>query len=151
MSFELDISDVLRAGEEYAAGVETFLGDLPNVMRKGMMVGRAAARSEAPYKTGALFNSIGYGVGGGGNKVTGRLVALIDYARWVVEGTQPHDIEAHGNALRFDVGGTVFFRKRVHHPGTHPNDFMGRAMLPIEVTLETEVQASWHRALPRFT
>jgi hypothetical protein len=50
-----------------------------------------------------------------------------DYFRYVVEGTRPHDIVAHGRALAFTWNGRRVFFARVHHPGTKPNDFIGRA------------------------
>jgi hypothetical protein len=34
---------------------------------------------------------------------------------------------ATGKVLMFNVGGTTFFRRKVHHRGTRPNKFAGRA------------------------
>ncbi|MET9818342.1 hypothetical protein [Streptomyces sp. NPDC006355] len=48
---------------------------------------------------------------------------------YVLDGTPPHIIRARrAKYLRFEVGGQVLFRKMVRHPGTDPNDFMGRAL-----------------------
>lgn len=48
---------------------------------------------------------------------------------YVLDGTRPHIIRARrAKYLRFEVGGQVMFRKMVRHPGTDPNDFMGRAL-----------------------
>jgi hypothetical protein len=49
-------------------------------------------------------------------------------AQFLENGTQPHEIWAHGGGmLRFEVAGTVFFRRMVHHPGTAPRPFMQQA------------------------
>jgi hypothetical protein len=48
---------------------------------------------------------------------------------YVLDGTRPHIIRPRrAKALRFEVGGGVVFAKRVRHPGTRANDFMGRAL-----------------------
>jgi hypothetical protein len=48
---------------------------------------------------------------------------------YVLDGTRPHLIRARrAKFLRFEVGGQVLYRKVVRHPGTDPNDFMGRAL-----------------------
>ena len=48
---------------------------------------------------------------------------------YVVRGTRPHVIIAHGKALKFKGhGGRTVFRKRVNHPGNKPNNFMERAV-----------------------
>lgn len=61
----------------------------------------------------------------------GPLTALVGvgreapYARFVNDGTQPHEIVARkAKALHFFVGGQEFFRKRVHHPGITARKFM---------------------------
>ncbi|WP_405759431.1 hypothetical protein OG234_13145 [Streptomyces sp. NBC_01420] len=49
--------------------------------------------------------------------------------RFVLDGTRPHVIvPRRAKALRFTVGGDVVFARRVRHPGTRPNDFLGRAL-----------------------
>jgi hypothetical protein len=48
---------------------------------------------------------------------------------YVLEGTRPHIIRRHrAKALRFEVDGRVVFASVVHHPGTRPNNFLGRAL-----------------------
>lgn len=49
-------------------------------------------------------------------------------AQFLENGTQAHEIWAHaGGMLRFEIAGTVFFRRMVHHPGTVPRPFMQQA------------------------
>jgi hypothetical protein len=46
-------------------------------------------------------------------------------SRFLEAGTRPHEIRAtNARALRFEIAGTVFFRKMVRHPGTAPRPFM---------------------------
>lgn len=56
----------------------------------------------------------------------------------VLKGTRPHPIRPRREKsrrnprrramLRFEIGGEVFYRREVFHPGTTANDFMGRAL-----------------------
>lgn len=49
--------------------------------------------------------------------------------RFVLDGTRPHIIvPRRAKALRFIVGGDVVFTRRVRHPGTRANNFLGRAL-----------------------
>lgn len=49
------------------------------------------------------------------------------YAQIVSGGSRPHIIQArHAKALRFVVAGRTVYTRRVHHPGTRPNDYLTR-------------------------
>lgn len=49
----------------------------------------------------------------------------VRYALFMEEGTAPHDIVAqNGKALKFSMGGSTLFRRKVHHPGTAPRHFV---------------------------
>jgi hypothetical protein len=49
--------------------------------------------------------------------------------QYVIYGTRPHIIRPRrARALRFRVGGRTVYAAYVHHPGTRPNDFLGRAL-----------------------
>lgn len=49
-------------------------------------------------------------------------------AVFLTKGTRPHIIvPRRATALRFSINGQEVFSKFVNHPGTAPNDFMGRA------------------------
>ncbi|MGC0418412.1 hypothetical protein [Embleya sp. AB8] len=58
-------------------------------------------------------------------------VVLCDHPAtlYVLNGTRPHIIRPRrAKALRFAVGGRIVFAQVVHHPGTRPNNFLGRAL-----------------------
>lgn len=99
---------------------------------------QAAARGQAPRKTGCLQDSIVKRVEE--NALTGFQVRIVSdttpcspsrtsYSYYVHEGTQPHVIEARdGGTLSFwwangPDGAGQYFMKRVQHPGTRPNRF----------------------------
>lgn len=80
-------------------------------------------RAVAPIDTGALESSID-------RRRTGNLSQVIEageeYARYVIEGTSPHEIT--GNPLAFEIDGRMIFTRRVQHPGTDPNPFPETAL-----------------------
>lgn len=74
--------------------------------------------------------------------------ASAPHARFVEFGTKPHIIEARrGKTLRFVAAGGIFFRKRVHHPGTKPTHFMQTASDAGEHALERMIEEAINRAL----
>lgn len=95
------------------------------------------ARREAPSRTGRLRASI---VARRAQDVSGRFVsgwevsATAPYAAFVHQGTRPHVIlPRRRQFLRFQVGGTFVFARRVQHPGTRPRPFLmdaARAVIP---------------------
>lgn len=69
------------------------------------------------------------------NALTGVTVTFVSsapYAKYVLRGTPPHIIEARkAKALAWEGGeGHMIFAKRVNHPGTKPNPFPRRALMP---------------------
>ena len=54
--------------------------------------------------------------------------SVAPYANWVHAGTRPHVISAsRKKVLRWTNGSSFAFAKRVHHPGTKPDEFLYRA------------------------
>ena len=98
-------------------------------------------QSAAPVRTGGLRKSVKYR----SNVLASRAVmtfTAIDYARFVIDGTAPHEIRPRNKQALFWQGAdhpvTV-----VHHPGTRPNDFVRRAIEP----LRPEIQAAMNAAV----
>lgn len=55
--------------------------------------------------------------------VVGPMGRTAFYREWVARGTKPHEIRAKAGTMRIGSG----FARVVHHPGSKPNDFIGRA------------------------
>lgn len=101
------------------------------------ITGRTALKAKAPVgkgpNAGRLRDSIRYqrttAVGRG---ITVSFTAHTPYAGFVIGGTRPHRIEARAAKALHWVGphGDVF-RRSVWHPGTRPNPFPRKAMLPL--------------------
>ena len=84
-------------------------------------------KKEAPYDQGRLKRSIRvdtrtydkYSI------ITGYWdEGVAPHGIYVLAGTKPHDIYAKGRALKTPYGPY----KHVKHPGTKPNDFLGRGL-----------------------
>jgi hypothetical protein len=100
-----------------------------------------ALREAAPQRTGELRKSVR-----GERAVAGASAVLtftaVDYARYVIDGTRPHEIRPrHAQALFWP--GAQHPVAVVHHPGTRPNDFVARALEP----LTPEIQAAMDEAI----
>ncbi|MFP3118159.1 hypothetical protein [Streptomyces sp. Iso 434] len=88
-------------------------------------VARIAER-EAP---GSMGEHVRWDVRPSPRGLQGEITCDHPAVRYVLEGTRPHIIRPRrARALRFEVGGQVVFSRMVRHPGTRPNDFLGRAL-----------------------
>ncbi len=57
-----------------------------------------------------------------------RLESDREYARFVSEGTAPHEIRPRNKkVLRFSVAGNTVYARRVRHPGTRANPYVDTA------------------------
>ena len=133
-SVEFKTEDFLRALSLLQAG-------LHNGAHQALVAAVKAAREKAATTqlfrdvTGRLRQSITSEIDG---PYKGKIAAGAKYARFVNDGTPPHEIQAKGGGtLRFvTADGRTVFRKSVHHPGTQPRPFMGEAADLGEQTLE---------------
>lgn len=92
---------------------------------------RAAPVGQAPNdpRPGRLRDSIRYSRNTTGGAVRMSFTAHVPYAKYVLGGTTPHLIEPRAaRALHWFDGGGDRFAMRVHHPGTAPNRFPGKAL-----------------------
>lgn len=113
---------------------------------------RDAIRHEAPVSAGPgggrLRDSIKYvrhTVVGGVDMEFG---SPVPYAPIVVKGSRPHIIEAHAAlALHWTDSRGEHFARSVHHPGTKPNDFMRKAVMPLVPMLERSFRTVIEREL----
>ena len=117
--------EIQRIADRLPQAIMEFLDDVASSVEVLM-------KDEAPVVLGDLQNSIT-------TDNVGPLVRLVwptvEHAAFVILGTRPHWIEAHhdsylGKTIRQGFlwwEGAEFPVRRVHHPGTSPNDFPSRA------------------------
>ena len=103
-------------------------------MREAVAIAEDEIKSRTPRKTGRLFAAWHPSVVSMGGQWVGHVGDNVSYAATVEQGSRPHDIVAHGNALMIPVSGSGFgggklsggaragqqvaFFKRVRHPGS---------------------------------
>lgn len=77
-----------------------------------------------------------------------RFKAYVPYIEYVLDGTRPHTITPKAaRALRWQGTGGVVFAKRVQHPGTRPNHFNLRAVVPLGPELQKLFEAAVKAAM----
>ena len=104
----------------------------------------ASAFWGAPHRTGYFASTVTKEVGVGEASVS----ANASYARFVEEGTRPHEIRPiNGRLLVFQVRGKTVFTPLVHHPGTKPNPFMHRAADETRGRVEELFNAVWRELM----
>jgi hypothetical protein len=84
-------------------------------LREAALFGERAVATNTPVKTGALRASVKATAQG---PLAWTISSPLPYAAAVEAGTRAHEIRPRGRFLRFTVGSTVVFVKRVRHPGT---------------------------------
>ncbi len=86
-------------------------------------------QEEAPKLTGEFARNIRYRTFQQGDKVGFTTSSPQPLGRWIVGGTKAHEIRPRGQGypLHWVKGGQHFYAYRVWHPGTKPNDYVGRA------------------------
>lgn len=98
--------------------------------------------------TGRLRGSIAEEMTG---SLEGKVTAGAKYARFVNDGTPPHEIRAKGGGmLHFVVQGHDVFRLVVQHPGTAPRPFMGDAADAGEQALDYGLELFADQAVTHF-
>lgn len=116
-----DISRLAEALKRTAAESQTTTMDVmvqsANYIRNEML-------ALVPVRTGVLRNSIHIQVES--DRVTiGPNLHQAPYGGYVEFGTRPHVIRAtRAKALKFSIGGTTVFAKKVNHPGTKPHPYV---------------------------
>jgi len=126
------------------------LNNAPQALRAAVRAARDSAKSTKRFKdvTGWLRGSIREDFDG---PFKGRLRAGPKYARFVNDGTPPHEISAKGGGvLHFQMQGHDFFRRSVHHPGTKPRPFMDDAAAVGEQTLDYGLELMIERPIAHF-
>lgn len=105
-------------------------------LRNGVVARRLAERTERTAQIatreapGRMGNFVSWKVTEGPRGLQGVIICDHPATLFVLDGTRPHIIRPRRKkgVLRFEVDGRVVYTKIVHHPGTRPNNFLGRAL-----------------------
>jgi hypothetical protein len=94
-------------------GAEAIIGrELVTMVDRLTIAGSTVAKGRVGVKTGTLRRSLTHEPARrAGGSVIGAFGSNVPYAKWHNDGRGP--VVARGKALRFTIGGQVFFRKRV--------------------------------------
>lgn len=115
----------------------------------GLTRDRVAAA--APRRTGGYANRIRYRTFERGGAIGFTLSAPQPLTGWITGGTRPHTITTRqAQALRFEAGGEVIYRRLVNHPGTRPNPFIARTLNAMQGEMDaalSRISTRWERAL----
>jgi len=115
--------------------------------------GRAALKSKCPVDAaggpgaGRMRDSITSTSDTFTGGMTITYTANVPYAKYVINGTAPHDIYPKAARALHWGGASGPFASVVHHPGTRPNDFVERALVPLEPILQEELSLLIQEAL----
>jgi hypothetical protein len=119
MSVHLDINtdDYEVAIRNIGEGLQDFL---PELVKESALIYRDEMKATVPVKTGKLKDSIRADI----FPLSAEISTNSGYGLFVDEDTKPHIIRAvNARFLRFEIDGTVFFRKQVFHTGTTGQHF----------------------------
>lgn len=112
MDFEIRFDDAKAFAQRLQAAPEIVGDEMTQGIDRLTIQGEAFTKAETPVRTGLLRRSIAHKPATfGGGVATGSWGTATPYARYVEDGRGP--VVARGRALRFTIGGTVFYRKRV--------------------------------------
>ena len=137
MSVAIDTSEIDRLAKELHGAERIIDEEMLRGMQRVALQVEASAKSLAPVQTGNLRRSITKNVTAHGQTITARIGTNVPYARYVEEGRGP--IEAGpGKVLRFEIGGQVFYRKRVGPARARP--YMKPALIANRAKIVREFQ-----------
>jgi len=120
--------EVSTRGLDFDAVAETLDDETKQLLVERLLeVAYYEAFYGAPWRSGNLARSLVKEIDEDGSAT---LRALAPYAKFVVEGTRPHEIHPRGaSVLVFKAkSGDLVFTRLVRHPGTKPNPFLTRAV-----------------------
>ena len=142
-------SDSTRAVSALRGLLSDYEHAVTEAVEAGGREAELAARQTTDWKdrSGKTRKSIRFSLikNGRGFKLTGKGMSL-----FLEGGTSAHVIAARdGGMLRFVIGGTVFYRKSVYHPGTKATFFLERAVVEGAQTVARNLPGLFSRAAQR--
>lgn len=122
---------------------------IADAARNGAIEGAAEAKAVGRFKnrTGYLRAGIvARLLASSFRSVQWEILSLAPYSRYVESGTRPHMIlPRNGVALRFMMNGQEVFARKVNHPGTKAQPFMGPALLKAGRVMRRELELLPHK------
>jgi len=158
--FDIEVEGFDELEREWSTQVAKIGSGTRKSVGEATRAGERVAQAHAPSKTNSLRDKIeGRVLTSDSMSATGEVKAGAKYSSFVKDGTKPHIISAkNGKSLAFVSGGNVqvksenvlshprsgggsasygmVFVRRVHHPGTKPNDFWSLCELATGLILE---------------
>jgi hypothetical protein len=113
MDFEFRFDDAKAFATRLNAAPQIVGEEMTKGVDRLTIQGEAFTKADTPVKTGNLRRSIAHKPATfGGGVARGSWGTATPYAKWVEEGRGPI-VAGPGKVLRFEIGGTVLYRKRV--------------------------------------
>lgn len=145
IEIEIDRRDLDRAAvrflTELAQGAQRATKDEAEATRERIASGLYWTNRTG--KTGQSFR-----VEPGVESLSSTLASGSKVARFILNGTQPHVIQARRrDALTFVVNGTQVFRRRVNHPGTKARPYLQMEATRAEPALMRRVESAANAAV----
>lgn len=113
MDFEFRFDDAFEFAARMNAAEQVVGDEMTQGIDRLTLQGEAFTKAETPVKTGHLRRSIAHQPATyGGGVATGSWGTATPYAPYVEDGRGPV-VASPGKMLRFEIGGTVLYRKRV--------------------------------------
>jgi hypothetical protein len=112
LSFSIDFSQIRRIARQYQGADRVVMNELTTAMARSAEHARQAANSLIRHKTGRLARETDVRTNVFARRIEGIVRWLAPYAKWVAYGRGPV-VAKRAKALRFEIDGVIFFRKRV--------------------------------------
>jgi len=124
MQFEIQLTGIAKLTAAFRQSPEIAAPLLQRALSaSSALLAKYTNKDTVPWRTGFLVQTFKAQMEG----LTLSWFPTADYAKYVEFGTAPHIIEQHNKGWLFWEGADHPVRV-VHHPGTKPNDFMGRIL-----------------------
>jgi len=149
MTIAVKVDGVKRALNELLVGLMKAQNDsIDDALKAAEAGAKSAVSSMTKTRTGALLRGF---TTRRQNNFSGYLSNGVGHAIFIEKGTAPHTIRArNAQFLRFEIGGTVYFRRSVRHPGTKARPFTPLAMASGQMALRDGLRGRVDDLTARF-
>lgn len=142
MSFQIDTKEVDALARQLSGAEPIIHQEMLAGMTRVALTIEGTGKELVPVKSGHLRRSISHNITAQGASIVARVGTNVPYAIYVEEGRGP--VEAGpGRMLRFEIGGQVFYRKRVGPAKAKP------FMKPALTQNRARIVAEFSTAVPR--